>query len=61
MALHPTAFGQRLAIHDDLVRVVFIVAAVLVLMVALSFAFGVHQAGPYFVIQDPAAGPGMPF
>ncbi len=61
MAFNPTAFGQRFAVHDDLVRVLVIVAAVLVLMIAMSFAFGVHAAGPYVVIPDPAVGPGMPF
>ena len=61
MALNPTAFGHRLAVHEDLVRVLLIVAAVLVLMIALSFAFGVHPAGPFVVIPDPATGPGMPF
>lgn len=61
MALHPTTLGSRLAVHEDLVRALLIVAAVLVLMIAMSFAFGVHQAGPYMVIPDPAVGPGMPF
>jgi len=60
MALHRTTLGQRAASYQDLVRVLFIVAAVIVLM--LVMIFGVQPTGPsYEIVPDPAAGLGLPF
>src|SRR5450759_830200 len=62
MALHRTTLGQRAASYQDLVRVFFIVAAVIVLMLVMTVIFGVQQTGPsYEIVPDPAAGLGLPF
>jgi hypothetical protein len=55
MALQKTSFA-------DYVRVLFIIAAAIVAMIALTAVFGVGQAGPsYDIVPDPAAGLGLPF
>jgi hypothetical protein len=62
MALHQSTLGQRVASHQDLVRVLLIVAAVIVLMLVMTALFGVHQTGPsYQIVPDPAGGLGLPF
>jgi len=62
MALHQTGLGQRIESREDLVRILLIVAAVIVLMLVMTVAFGVHQAGPsYQLVPDPAGAAGLPF
>lgn len=62
MALQQTTLGERAASVVDLVRVALIIAAVIVVMIALTAVFGVHQTGPsYDIVPDPAAGLGLPF
>jgi hypothetical protein len=61
MALHQTTLGQRVASHQDLVRVLLVVAAVIVLMLVATAFFGVQQTGAsYEIVPDPA-GLGLPF
>lgn len=61
MALHQATLGQRVAAYRDLVRVLLIVAAVIVLMLAANVVFGVQQTGPsYDIVPDPA-GLALPF
>ncbi len=62
MALHQSAFGQRAASFEGIVRVLLVVAAVIVVMLALNVVFGFQGAGPSFdLTPDPAAGLGLPF
>ena len=62
MTLQRMGLGQRAASHQDLVRVLLIVTAVIVLMLVLTAIFGVQQAGPsYQIVPDPASGLGLPF
>lgn len=61
MALHQATLGQRVAGYRDLVRVLLIVAAIIVLMLAANVIFGVQQTGPaYDFVADPA-GLALPF
>ena len=61
MALHQRTLGQRLGSYQDLIRVLVIVAAVIVLMLAANVIFGVQQTSPsYEIVPDPA-GLGLPF
>lgn len=61
MALHQSSLAQRVASHQDLLRVLLVVAVVL-LMLALTAAFGIHQGVPsYQIVPDPAGGAGLPF
>jgi len=62
MALQQTTLGERAASFEDLVRVLLIIAAVIVVMIALTAVFGVGQTGPsYEIVPDPAAAAGLPF
>ena len=62
MTLHRTTLGQRAASYRDFVRVLLIVATVIVLMLAMTVIFGVHQAPPsYQIVPDPAGVLGLPF
>ncbi len=62
MALQQTTLGERARTLEDLVRVLLIIAAVIVVMIALTAVFGVGQTGPsYDLVPDPAAGLGLPF
>lgn len=62
MALQQTTLGEKAASAADLVRVVAIIAAVIVAMIALTSVFGVNQTGPsYDVVPDPASGLSLPF
>ena len=62
MALHQRTLGQMAAAHQDLLRVLLIVAAVLVVMLVATAIFGVQQTGPsYEIVPDPAGGLGLPF
>jgi hypothetical protein len=60
MTLNQQTLGQWIAFHQDLVRVLLVVAVVSVVMIAMSFAFPLHQVGPWLVLPDPANGVGMP-
>jgi hypothetical protein len=61
MALHQSTLGAR-ASFEDIVRVLLIVAAVIVVMLALNVVFGFNGSGPaYDLTVDPAAGLGLPF
>jgi Na+/proline symporter len=62
MALQQTTLGERATSFEDLVRVLLIIAAVIVVMIALTAVFGVGQTGPsYDIVPDPAAAAGLPF
>lgn len=62
MTLHQSILGQQIASHQDLVRTLLIVAAVIVLMLVMTVVLGVHQAVPsYQIVPDPAGGLGLPF
>ena len=61
MVLHQTTHEQRTASHQDLVRVIIIIASVIVLMLVATAIFGVQQTAPsYEIVPDPA-GLGLPF
>lgn len=60
MALHPTTLGQSASSYQDLVRVLLFVAAVIIVMIALTVVFGVTSAGLYQNVPDPV-GLGLPF
>lgn len=50
-----TTLGQRIMAHEGLVRVGLVLAAVIVLMLVMTVAFGVHLSGPSFqIVPDPA-------
>jgi hypothetical protein len=62
MALQRTILGERATPFGDLVRVVLVIAAVILVMIALTAVFGVGLTGPsYEFAPDPAAGLGLPF
>jgi hypothetical protein len=62
MALHQRTLGQMAVSHQDLLRILLIVAAVIVLMLVATTVFGVQQAGPsYEIVPDPAGVLGLPF
>jgi ABC-type transporter Mla subunit MlaD len=62
MALQQTTLRERVGSHADLVRVLLTIAALIVVMFALTAVFGVGQTGPsYEIVPDPAAGLGLPF
>lgn len=62
MALHQRTIAQWATSHQDFVRVLLIVAAVIVLMLVATAVFGVQQAGPsYEIVPDPVGGLGLPF
>lgn len=60
MALHPTAQGQR-ASYRELVIPLLIVAAVIVVVIAMSAIFGVQVNGPSLEIAPDPAGLALPF
>jgi hypothetical protein len=61
MALQQSTLGAR-ASFEDIVRVLLIVAAVIVVMLALNVVFGFTGTGPsYDLTLDPGAGLGLPF
>jgi hypothetical protein len=61
MALQRTTLGQRVGSYQDLVRVLLVVAAVIVVMLALNVVFGFQGSGPSIdLTPDPAAGLGLP-
>lgn len=61
MALQQLTLGAR-ASFEDIVRVLLLVAAVIVVMLALNVVFGFNGSGPPFDLTvDPAAGLGLPF
>jgi hypothetical protein len=54
--------GQRAASFGDVVRILLIVAAVIVGMLALNVVFGFNGSGPSFdLTTDPGAALGLPF
>ena len=60
MALQQSTLGAR-ASFENIVRVLLIVAAVIVVMLALNVVFGFNGGGPSFdLTPDPAAGLGLP-
>ena len=62
MTLNRTNLGLRGAPYPDLIRVLFIIAAVIVAMLVLTAIFGIGQPGPSLEFApDPAAGMGLPF
>ena len=59
MALHQPALGRT---TEDLVRVLFILAAVIAIIVIATAAFGMQISGPsYDLTVDPAHVSGLPF
>ena len=59
MALHQPALGRT---TEDLVRVLFILAAVIAVVVIATAAFGMQISGPsYDLTVDPAHVSGLPF
>ena len=62
MALHQSSLGARVGSFEDLVRVLLIVAAVIVVMLALNVVFGFNGSGPSFdLTPDPGTALGRPF
>ena len=62
MALQQTTQGERAPTLQALVRVLLVLAAAVVAMIALTVIFGVGQTGPsYDLVPDPAAAAGLPF
>jgi ABC-type transporter Mla subunit MlaD len=62
MALQQTTHGERALSVPALVRVLLVLAAVFVAMIALTAIFGMGQPGPsYDFVPDPAAAAGLPF
>ena len=56
------ALGQRAASFEDVVRILLIVAAVIVVMLALNVVFGFNGSGPSFdLTPDPGTALGRPF
>lgn len=56
------ALGQRAASFEDVVRILLIVAAVIVMMLALNVVFGFNGSGPSFdLTPDPGTALGRPF
>jgi hypothetical protein len=61
MALHQSTLRER-ASFEDIVRVLLIVAAVIVVMLALNVVFGFNGTGPSTDLTvDPAHALGLPF
>lgn len=61
MALHRMALGER-ARFEDVVRILLIVGAVIVAMLALNVIFGFNGTGPWTdLTTDPGAELGLPF
>lgn len=62
MALQQTTQGERAPSVQALLRVLLVLAAVIVAMLALTAIFGVGQTGPsYDLVPDPAAAAGLLF
>ena len=62
MTFKRTILGLRGASYPDLLRVLFIIAAIIVVMLVLTAIFGVLRPGPSLEIApDPASGLGLPF
>ena len=62
MALQQTTQGERAPTVRALVRVLLVLAAAIVAMIALTVIFGVGQTVPsYDFVPDPAAAAGLPF
>jgi hypothetical protein len=54
--------GQRAASFEDVVRILLILAAVVVVMLALNVVFGFNGTGPWTdLTNDPGAGLGLPY
>jgi hypothetical protein len=54
--------GQRAASFEDVVRILLIVAAIIVGMLALNVVFGFNGSGPSFELTpDPGTALGVPF
>ncbi len=54
--------GQRAASFEDVVRILLIVAAVIVVMLALNVVFGFNGSGPWTgLTPDPGTELGRPF
>jgi hypothetical protein len=54
--------GQRAASFEDVVRILLLVAAVVVGMLALNVVFGFNGTGPWTdLTMDPGAGLGLPY
>jgi hypothetical protein len=54
--------GQRAASFEDVVRILLIVAAVVVVMLALNVVFGFNGTGPWTDLTiDPGAELGLPY
>jgi len=61
MALHQATLQQRAASLPDVVRVLLVVAAVIVGMLALSVIFGFNGTGPFTGLNpDPGVGLALP-
>ena len=55
------ALGQRTTSFADVVRILLIVAAVIVVMLAFNVVFGFNGAGPFtFLNPDPGTGVSLP-
>ncbi len=53
--------GQRAASFEDVVRILLIVAAVIVVMLALNVVFGFNGTGPWTDLNpDPGIGLSLP-
>jgi hypothetical protein len=62
MALIQGTLTRRAASFVDVVRIIAIVAAAIVVMLALTVVFGFNGAGPSFdLTADPGAGLGLPY
>jgi hypothetical protein len=62
MALHQPTLAQRIASHQDLLRVLLITAGVIAAMIVLTVVFGVNRIGPSFdPVIDPAHLSSLPF
>ena len=54
--------GKRAASFEDVVRILLVVVAVIVGMLALNVIFGFNGSGPWMDLNpDPAAGLDLPF
>lgn len=61
MALHQTTLRERAASLEDVVRVLLVVAAVIVVMLALNVIFGFNGSGPFTGLNpDPGFGMSLP-
>ena len=62
MALFQTGLGQRVLAHEDLARILLVVATVVALVFILTAFIGLQHTGIFYdLVPDPAAGLGLPF